>query len=154
MLSDLSQSVTVYKQHENPRVTLTQSLDWEGCNPANSKQTRAAMVAHLMLRTMLRCQSAQFCQGPLFLPDKTPDSPGPSGLSTCPWASTIILSEPRTVCRRWAIVSIVQSANASLTVSWISKSVSVSMAAVASSRIKTCQGKKEKRKKKMRKRGI
>lgn len=58
-----------------------------------------------------------------------------TSLLTCPCVSTMIRSQPRTVCRRWAIVSIVQSANASLMVSWISKSVSVSIAAVASSRI-------------------
>lgn len=60
----------------------------------------------------------------------------PEGLRTCPWASTMIRSEPRTVCRRWAIVSMVQSAKASRMVSWISKSVSVSIAAVASSKIR------------------
>lgn len=58
-----------------------------------------------------------------------------ASLLTCPCVSTMIRSQPRTVCRRWAIVNIVQSANASLMVSWISKSVSVSIAAVASSRI-------------------
>lgn len=59
-----------------------------------------------------------------------------TSLLTCPCVSTMIRSQPRTVCRRWAIVNIVQSANASLMVSWISKSVSVSIAAVASSRIR------------------
>lgn len=58
-----------------------------------------------------------------------------ASLLTCPCVSTMMRSQPRTVCRRWAIVNIVQSANASLMVSWISKSVSVSIAAVASSRI-------------------
>ena len=98
-----------------------------------------------LLIWMLWGPSAQSCQGPVLLPDKaTCQTKVPWGFSTCPWASTIILSEPRTVCRRWAIVSMVQSANASRMVSWISKSVSVSMAAVASSRIRICGGREEK----------
>lgn len=122
-----------------------QSLDWEGCIPPKRNQTTVIMAAYLNAQTTLRGPSAQSCQGPVFLPDKaTCQAKVPRGLSTCPWASTIILSEPRTVCRRWAIVSMVQSANASRMVSWISKSVSVSMAAVASSRIKICRGREEK----------
>lgn len=58
-------------------------------------------------------------------------------VSTCPWLSTMMRSEARTVWRRWAMVRVVQSWNELLMVSWIRASVSASMAAVASSRIRT-----------------
>lgn len=56
---------------------------------------------------------------------------------TCPWLSTMMRSEARTVWRRWAMVKVVQSWNELLMVSWIRPSVSASIAAVASSRIRT-----------------
>ena len=119
----------------------TQSLDWEDCIPCKRNQAGVTMAAYLnatrAISPVLPGASSPPRQG--HVPNQ-----GSSGLSTCPWASTIILSEPRTVCRRWAIVSMVQSANASRMVSWISKSVSVSMAAVASSRIRICGEREEK----------
>ena len=56
---------------------------------------------------------------------------------TCPWLSTMIRSEARTVWRRWAMVKVVQSWKELRMVSWIRPSVSASIAAVASSRIRT-----------------
>ena len=54
---------------------------------------------------------------------------------TLPSSITRILSQDKTVLRRWAMISMVQSQNASFSVAWTSASVSVSMAAVASSSI-------------------
>lgn len=136
----------VVKYNENPgRVLLLNLLIGGAISLHAAARLELLRMFIWKLRIALRWQSAQSCQGPVFLPDKaTCQATVLQGLSTCPWASTIILSEPRTVCRRWAIVSMVQSANASRIVSWISKSVSVSMAAVASSRIKICQRREEK----------
>ena len=58
---------------------------------------------------------------------------------TFPALRTIILSESRMVFSLWAMVRMVQLVNACLMVCWIKLSVSVSMAAVASSRIRICK---------------
>ena len=62
-----------------------------------------------------------------------------SQLLTFPSSKTRILSESNTVCSLCAIVSNVQSLKASRIVVWTKLSVSVSIAAVASSNIKICK---------------
>lgn len=55
---------------------------------------------------------------------------------TWPWLSTMMRSQLSTVCSLCAMVNVVQSWNELRMVSWIRESVSVSIAAVASSKIK------------------
>ena len=62
--------------------------------------------------------------------------------TTFPSSMTSILSESSTVLSRCAIVSVVQSLNADRIVSWIRLSVSVSIAAVASSKNRIWKEKK------------
>ena len=61
---------------------------------------------------------------------------------TFPSRRTMILSESKIVLSRWAMVSMVQPVKACLIVFCIRLSVSVSMAAVASSSIRICVGEK------------
>lgn len=55
---------------------------------------------------------------------------------TWPFSITMILLQLITVLRRWAMIRVVQLPNTLWMVSWMRRSVSVSMAAVASSRIR------------------
>ena len=68
---------------------------------------------------------------------------GSSNSTTTPSWRTRMRSHWMTVLRRWAIVKIVQSLNASRSVRWTNVSVCVSMAAVASSSKRICNFKNE-----------
>lgn len=57
-------------------------------------------------------------------------------IHTCPLSMTMTLLQLITVLRRWAMMRVVQLPNAQRMVSWMRRSVSVSMAAVASSSIR------------------
>lgn len=66
---------------------------------------------------------------------------------TWPWLSTMMRSQLSTVCSLCAMVNVVQSWNELRMVSWIRESVSESIAAVASSKIRTYTEVEEKKKK-------